>query len=75
MPIIDVDYTRLLRFANGQQSIEGNTVTAPASGSLFNPAASGILDPGPALAYLATQGWAVTQVTYSPKIVWFLTHP
>lgn len=65
MPIIDVDYQRLLDFANGSSAIYGYTLT---------PCPTACIDVGPALTYVATQGWTVTNViAENAKVIWFLT--
>jgi hypothetical protein len=72
MPIIDVDYQRLLDFANGSTAIYGYTANSPTSSI---PLSSQYTDVGPALSYLAEQGWTVVNViAENAKVVWFLSH-
>ncbi len=72
MPIIDLDYQRVLDFANGSTAIYGYTANVATSAI---PLSAQFMDVGPALTYLATQGWAVTNVVAeNAKLVWFLSH-
>ena len=61
---VDLDYQRLLDFANGY-TINGQTVPAPPSI---------IYDAGPALTYLTGQGWEVVAIVgQSGRISYYLS--
>jgi hypothetical protein len=71
MPIIELDYQRVLNLANGVPTY-GYTVNAAASAY---PLSALYTDTGPALTYLATQGFTVTNIiAENAKVIWFLSH-
>ncbi len=62
--IIDLDYQRLLDFANGY-TICGETIVA---------STTPIIDVGPALAYCAANGWTVMNIIGQPgRVTYYLT--
>ena len=62
--IIDLDYQRLLDFANGY-TICGETIVA---------SPTPIIDVGPALAYCASAGWTVMNIIGQPgRVTYYLT--